>query len=69
MPDPSIITIRPYHPNDYPGVKDLLKEAGLFDEDMDAARILGWQTFFYDSANYDQSTQQLSDFLLRSLPE
>ena len=35
-PQSNIITIRSYNPQDYQGVKDTLKDAGLFNEDMDA---------------------------------
>lgn len=31
-----IVTIRPYGPGEYQGVVAVLKEAGIFDEDMDA---------------------------------
>ena len=31
------------------------------------AKARGWQTFFYDSTNYEQSTQKLADFLQKEI--
>lgn len=33
------------------------------EENIEAAKNLGWQGFLYDPADYDKSTQELSDFL------
>ena len=37
--DPNIITIRPYNLQDYRGMVEILKEAGLYEETMDTERV------------------------------
>lgn len=39
MTDSNLITIRPYNPNDYPGMVAVLKETGLYEETIDTQRV------------------------------
>lgn len=34
---------------------------------LEAAKALGWHTFYYNSSDYDQSNQELADFIAQNL--
>ena len=36
-------------------------------KNLDGAKLAGWQTFLYDSSNYDQANKDLADFLAQNL--